>query len=137
MSAEGGEATGYYKDSVIQKLSGVFLGESGKRFVNYYYKDAKPVFVLSTSHNYNRPVYYTKEMAEEYGEDEYFDGEKTRITEESFYLKNDSVYIWLNNDGNPADMGTEDKKTKAEELSSTSKKLQELLTNYKEEGAGY
>jgi hypothetical protein len=127
MSTEGGEATGYYKDGVIQKLSVVFLGESGKRSLDYYYKNEKIVFVLSTSHNYNRPIYYTKKMAEEYGEVEYFDIEKTRMTKERFYLSNDRVLIWLDNDRNSVPMGMKVKKTKAEELSSTSKKLQELL----------
>jgi len=66
-------------------------------------------------------------MAEEYGEVEYFDIEKTRMTKERFYLSNDRVLIWLDNDGNSVPMGMKVKKTKAEELSSTSKKLQELL----------
>jgi len=92
---------------------------------------------LATRHSYNGPFYYDEETAKEYGEEEYFDYEKTKITEERFYLQNDSIFIWLNDYGTPADVGLEDKNTKTEELLSTSQRLQELLAGYKEEDEGY
>lgn len=133
MSAEGGELTGYYNDSILQKIAAVFFGERGKQLMDFYYKDTIPIFIVSTRHSYNRPMYYTKEMAEEYDDDEYFSPEKTTITEESFYVQKDSIIIWLNNDGNPAELEEEEKKMKTQVLISTSQRLQKRLAALKEE----
>lgn len=133
MSTEGGETTGYYKNDTIQKISTVLLGETGKWFQESYYKNGQLVFVLETNHRYNAPIYFDQKAADEMGVADVFDIEKTTITENRYYFKNNVLFKWLNDTGNPEDATPESLKMKTENLLYDSKKLQGILNNYSEE----
>ena len=54
-SAEGGELTGYFKDSLLRKLVAQFYGETGKSLEEYYFWDDQLFFVLRMATRYTAP----------------------------------------------------------------------------------
>ncbi|CAN0605599.1 unnamed protein product, partial [Ectocarpus sp. 12 AP-2014] len=123
MSVEGGETTGYYKNDTIQKLSTVLLVETGKWFQECYFKNEHLMFVLETYHRYNVPIYFDEELADEMGVTDVFDIEKTKITENRYYLRNDVIFKYLSDADATEAISLEGLHKKTQELVDDSKKL--------------
>lgn len=133
MSTEGGETTGYYKNNSIQKISTTLLGETGKQIRDYYFNKQQLIFVLETDHHYNAPIYFDQKLADEMGVTEVFDIEKTEIIENRLYLNNDKIFKWLNTQENSETPTPKEVMWKTEDVLNDSRKLLELLHNYKED----
>jgi hypothetical protein len=93
-STEGGQLT-YYKDSVgnIKKLVAAFYGEAGQQIEEFYLSEGKLFFAFTQHYEYNRPIYWTDEMAKENGDNEAFDISKSVITENRYYFDNNEILI--------------------------------------------
>jgi hypothetical protein len=81
-SAEGGELTGYFKDSKARKLSAKFFGETGKALEEFYFADGQLIFVLRVESHYTKPM----------------SGVVKNKTEQRFYFADVKLIRWLNPD---------------------------------------
>ena len=107
-SAEGGQATAYYESGNLKLIEVVWLGETGKNQIEYYFNDEKLIFAFDQDFDYNRPIYWDEEKAKENGDNEVFDPEKTTVKEDRYYFDNEKLFLWLDNDKEEQDltMGT-------------------------------
>ncbi|MFS4415507.1 hypothetical protein [Maribacter sp. 2307ULW6-5] len=128
-SAEGGEAMAYFEQDSIRKLSTTYFGERGKRYTAYYFLEGVPSLVERTEYRYNRPIYYDQKMAAEYGDTAHYDPKKTQTEVTTYYIRNDSIIIWLDHEGNPASLAGKDTDKVAQTLL---KEAKELLGRFKE-----
>lgn len=90
-SAEGGNLTGYFKDSSLRKLAAQFYGESGQALEEYYFWDSQLFFVLRTESHYTKPL----------------SGVVKRKTEDRFYFDHGKLIQWLGPDKKPVAPGPE------------------------------
>ena len=88
-SAEGGELTGYFKETSLRKLAARFYGESGQALEEYYFWEGQLFFVLRTESRYTRPL----------------SGVVKSKTEERFYFDNAKLLRWLGPDKKPIALG--------------------------------
>ena len=107
-STEGGQATAYYDNEDLKLIEVVWLGETGKHHIEYYFNDGKLIFAFDQDFEYNRPIYWDKETAEENGDTQVFDPQKTNLKEYRYYFNNEKLFLWLDNDKKEQDlnMGT-------------------------------
>jgi hypothetical protein len=107
-STEGGQATAYYDNGNLKLIEVVWLSETGKNQIEYYFNDGKLIFAFDQDLDYNRPIYWNEEIAKENGDNEVFDPEKTTVKEDRYYFNNEQLFLWLNNDKQEQDltMGT-------------------------------
>jgi hypothetical protein len=84
-STEGGEATIYYKSNDTSKIRAILFNETSRLDVYYYYANNDLIFVKVFNLEYNRPIGWDEKMAEEMGDDEVFEHDKTIIFKYSFY----------------------------------------------------
>lgn len=99
-STEGGTEKIYIHNNQIVKIVEEYLGEIGKRTIEYYFAEGGDLrFVFEQTTNYNAPIYVTK--AEE--GIEVFDPEKSTIEENRYYFYNEKMIRWLLPTGEIAD----------------------------------
>lgn len=90
-SAEGGELTGYFKETSVRKLAAQFYGESGKALEEYYFWEGQLFFVLRTESRYTKPL----------------SGVVKSKTEERFYFDAGKLIQRLGPDKRPMAIGPE------------------------------
>jgi hypothetical protein len=90
-SAEGGELTGYFKDSSLRKLAAQFYGETGKSLEEYYFWDDQLFFVLRMATRYTGPN----------------SGKVKSKTEERFYFADGKLIQRLGADKKAMPLGSE------------------------------
>lgn len=95
-SAEGGEATYYYKNNRLEKVMARHYGETGQALVEYYLLNGKLSFVFEKNYEYNRPLFYDKKAMKENNDMEAFDFEKSEITETRNYFEGGSLLHIVN-----------------------------------------
>jgi len=107
-STEGGQATAYYDNGNLKLIDVVWLGETGKNQIEYYFSDGQLIFAFDQDFDYNRPIYWDEETAKENGDNEVFDPKKTTVKEDRYYFNNEKLFLWLNNERQEQDltMGT-------------------------------
>jgi hypothetical protein len=107
-STEGGQATAYYDKGDLKLIEVLWLGETGKKQIEYYFNDGKLIFAFDQDFDYNRPIYWDEKTAEENGDKEVFDPKKTTVKEDRYYFNNEKLFLWLDNDKKEVDlsMGT-------------------------------
>jgi len=107
-STEGGQATAYYDNGDLKLIEVVWLGETGKYQIEYYFNDGKLIFAFDQDFDYNRPIYWDEKTAKEFGDNEVFDPKKTTVKEDRYYFNNEKIFLWLDNDKKEQDltMGT-------------------------------
>lgn len=94
-STEGGQAWAYRDDNkIIRLVKAELYFETGKIVREFYYESEKPFFVFDVKHSYNVPFYFTPELAKEV-DSEPFDPQKTKITENRYYVRGDRMIRWL------------------------------------------
>ena len=103
-SAEGGEAIVYYESGKLKLIEVIWLGETGKNQIEYYFNDGKLIFAFDQNFDYNRPMYLDKKVAKENGENEVFDPKKTTVKEDRYYFNNEKLFLWLDNDKEEQDL---------------------------------
>ncbi|MGE8552809.1 MAG: hypothetical protein ACN6OB_02590 [Chryseobacterium jejuense] len=95
-SAEGGEATYYYKNKRLEKVMARHYGEMGQVLIEYYLLNGKLSFVFEKDYEYNRPLFYDAKAMKENNDTEAFDFEKSEITETRNYFESGSLLHIVN-----------------------------------------
>ncbi|PWN66516.1 hypothetical protein [Chryseobacterium oncorhynchi] len=93
-SAEGGEATYYYKNKSLEKIMARHYGEMGQVLIEYYLLNGKLSFVFEKDYKYNRPLFYDVKAMKENNDTEAFDFEKSEIMEtRNYFEKRNLIHI--------------------------------------------
>lgn len=98
-STEGGELVAYSEGPAIVKLVATHYGEMGRSVDEYYYSNGKLIFVFKKVFHYNKPL-----------------GKVVRSTENRYYLNNDQLIRWIDENGKQSDLTSEDSRTRLKEL---------------------
>lgn len=92
MSTDGGNAIGYFReDGTLFRADVRLFGEGGRSEYSLLWDVGSPVLVRERSYVYNRPYYWSLEVAQQSGDDEVFDPEKTVVLERSVYFDGSNV----------------------------------------------
>ena len=83
-STEGGQMIAYYDNGNLKLIEVVWLAEIGKNQIEYYFSDEQLIFAFDQDFDYNRPIYWDKEIAKENGDNEFFDPRKTIVKEDRY-----------------------------------------------------
>jgi hypothetical protein len=94
-TSEGGQVTYYYFEGRLEKIITQSFGETFQKITSYYLMDGQLSFVNEKIWQYNRPIYYDKEMMEEGGDSEYFDFNKSTVTEVTSYFEKNKPIHWV------------------------------------------
>lgn len=95
-SAEGGEASFYYKNKRLEKIIARHYGETGQVLIEYYLLNGNLSFVFEKDYKYNRPLFYDQKTMKENNDTEFFDFEKSEITETRNYFEKGSLIHIVN-----------------------------------------
>lgn len=95
-SAEGGEATYYYKNKRLEKIMARHYGEMGQVLIEYYLLNGKLSFVYEKDYEYNRSLFYDSKAMKENNDTEAFDFKKSEITETRNYFEAGSLLHIVN-----------------------------------------
>lgn len=126
-STEGGHAIGFYDDQKLKHIEVAWAGETGQRFMGYYFHDEKLIFAFHQDLIFNRPFYWTAEVAKENGDSETHDPDKTIILENRYYFRNESLFLWLDDVGEEVDLRTNTPTVVSLELLTHARKIKALL----------
>jgi hypothetical protein len=96
-STEGGEATFYYSNNVLEKIVTRHFGETFQQLTEYYLLNEQLSFVFEKSYKYNRPIYYDSTSMKENNDNQAFDFEKSEITEDRSYFDKGKLIHQVNN----------------------------------------
>ena len=96
-STEGGQATFYYSNGVLEKIVTRHFGETFQQLTEYYLLKGKLSFVFEKSYKYNRPIYYDSTSMKENKDNQAFDFEKSEIIEDRSYFDNEKLIHQVNN----------------------------------------
>lgn len=107
-STEGGKGIAYYNNNDLKLIEITLFGENGKNIVEYYFKNETLFFVFSQRYNYNMPIYIDEKTAKGSGFDAAFDINKSNITENRYYFKNNEIFLWIDNEKNEVNLGLND-----------------------------
>ena len=126
-STEGGQAIGYYQNKELQLIEVVWLGEMGKRQIDYYFYEGKLFFAFAQDIGYNRPMYWDEKTAKENGDRECFDPKKSTITENRYYFNDEKLFLWLDNQKQAQDLHLAKNQTVSQKLLTHSNALKTRL----------
>lgn len=90
-STEGGLARFYYHNGTLEKIIEQRFGETGQLLREYYLMEGELSFVFEKDMHYNRPIYWDEKHKKENNDTEVFDIEKSEVTEERSYFKNEKL----------------------------------------------
>jgi len=96
-STEGGEATYYFSNGVLEKIVTRHFGETSQQLTEYYLLNGQLSFAFEKSYKYNRPMYYDSSSMKENKDDETFNFEKSEILEERSYFEKGKLIHQVNN----------------------------------------
>lgn len=108
-SVEGGELIAYFDGPAIVKLVATHYGEGGRSLEEYYYANAKLIFVFRKDFRYDRPM----------------SGKVVQTEENRFYFANDRLIRWLDEAGKLVAPATAEYQQKQDEYLDSSRKFVE------------
>jgi hypothetical protein len=82
-SLEGGELVAYLDGPAVVKIVANHYGEMGRSVEEYYYANAKLIFIFRRDYQYDKPL----------------SGKVVRTQESRFYFQNDRLFRWIDEDG--------------------------------------
>ena len=103
-STEGGQVIAYYDNDELKLIEVIWLGETGKKIIEYYLHNGQLIYSLEQDFDYNRPIYWNEEKAQENGDNEVFDPDKTTVKENRYYFQSEKLFLWLDNDKQEQDL---------------------------------
>lgn len=93
-SAEGGEATFFFKNNRLEKILARHYGEMGQRLIEYYLLNGQLSFVFQKDYQYNRPIFYDVKAMKENNDTETFDFKKSEIMEtRNYFEKGNLIHV--------------------------------------------
>ncbi|MBO9565676.1 MAG: hypothetical protein J7621_23070, partial [Niastella sp.] len=96
-TTEGGEATFYYVNGVLEKIATRHFGETFQQLTEYYLLNGQLSFVFEKALKYNRPIYYDSAAMKEGNDDEVFDIKKSQVEETRSYFNEGKLLHQVNN----------------------------------------
>jgi hypothetical protein len=99
-SLEGGELVAYLDGPAIIKIVATHYGEMGRSVDEYYYSKGKLIFVLEKVSHYNKPM----------------SGKVVRTVENRYYLSDDKLIRWMDENGKLPDTAGEAAQSKFKEI---------------------
>ncbi len=107
-STDGADISKYYDGKECVKIRMEYYGETGKLFREYYVKDDKLLFVFDQEYRYNMPYYMDSVRASQSGFNQWFDPEKTKLSESRYYFENSKLIRWIDPTGQHVSDDTDD-----------------------------
>ena len=104
---EGGEATYYYLNAELTKITTKEFGETFQILTEYYFLNKNLSFVFEKNLKYNRPIYHDKKAMKEMGDTEVFDFDKSEIVEYRNYFENGKLLHQLSSEDCGAPMAND------------------------------
>jgi len=117
-SLTGGNITGYYRDEEVKKVYAQHFGEKGRTFTDYYFDDGMLIFIYRQEYIYNKPLYYTEELARSNNDSDWYDDKKTQLQVSRFYFHKNKLIKWIDgaDSGNDVAVNKPDFTTKESSL---------------------
>ncbi|RXJ60174.1 hypothetical protein [Candidatus Marinarcus aquaticus] len=84
-------------DNKLKKVNIIQCWERGKLEVELFIKENRIFKLIEIKQKYNRPFYYTQEIAQELGDNEWFDEKKKNVITTIIYKDNKLAYQTINN----------------------------------------
>ena len=97
-STEGGEASFYYSNQILEKIITRHYGEMFQRLTEYYLLHGKLSFVVEKTIRYNGPIYYDSVAMKENDDDQSFNLDSSKIEEDRSYFENNKLIHQVNNE---------------------------------------
>jgi hypothetical protein len=99
-SLEGGELIAYFDGPAIVKIVATHYGEMGRSVDEYYYSTGKLIFVFERVSHYNKPM----------------SGKVVRTVEDRYYLSDDNLIRWVDENGKLRDTANRAAQSKLKEI---------------------
>ncbi len=103
-STEGAEAIAYFNQNVLKLLIVNWYGEMGAKRIEYFFANDKLILAKDYRFEYNRPIYWDAEKANEIGDNEVHDPQKTVVFEDHYYFQNKELIHWVDSNGSVVDL---------------------------------
>lgn len=126
-SAEGGEATFFFKGKRLEKILARHYGEMGQALIEYYLLNGQLSFVFQKDYKYNRPMFYDTKAMKENNDSEAFDFKKSEITETRNYFEKGDLFHIVNSQDCGAPFSGEYMAAEENSIQDDFKRLMELL----------
>ncbi len=126
-SAEGGEATFFFKGKRLEKVLARHYGEMGQALIEYYLMNGQLSFVFQKDYKYNRPMFYDIKAMKENNDTEAFDFNKSEIMENRNYFEKGHLFHIVNSQDCGAPFSSEYMAEEEKSIQDDFKRLMELL----------
>lgn len=126
LTTEGGDGHYYFNNNKPIHIHTILCGETFQVEQKFYYKNGDLIFIDEKFIKYNRPIYWDEQDAKEFDDNEFFNPDQSTITNNKYYLNNDKLIEWQEND---IKKDTKHFKKKEKELFKLNKKIIENLKN--------
>jgi hypothetical protein len=94
ISDGNGVVSGYFKDAEAKKVSTQHFGKEKRSFTDFYFDDGMLIYAVSQDFVYNKPNYYTEELAKEAHDTEWYDDSKTKLEINKYYFSDNKLIKW-------------------------------------------
>ena len=95
VAEQNGTVTGYFKDKELIMASVANFGESNRRVDEFYFDDEKLICINREEFTYNKPRYYTEDVAQKSGDSVWYDDKKTVMQNTRFYFYDNRMVKWI------------------------------------------
>lgn len=124
---ETGTITGYFKNKDLIKATVESANELGRKFDEYYFDGEYLSCVKQIAFIYNKPSYYTREVAAKNGDSVCFDDRKTVEKTNQFFFYEKRMIKWINQDNKTIEDNDRKYQFQKALLQSDADKLQKML----------
>ncbi len=100
MTPGGGTIMGYYDGEEVKKINVEQYTDTCRIFSEFYFDDGMLIYVLEHNYVYNKPRWYTEELATEKKDSVWYDDKKTVLVNNRYYLKQNKLIKWIKGDDN-------------------------------------
>lgn len=87
---------------MLQRVN--WYGETGKKEVEYYFRNDSLIFALETRTKFDRPIYWSRSTADSWGDTVTFDPARSIVEQDRYYFRNERLVLWLDGTGRAQDL---------------------------------
>ncbi len=98
LTDQSGAIIGYFKDKDLMMANVTTTTDSGRTSDTYYFDDEKICCAQMEVYSFNKPTFYTQEVAAKNGDSVYYDDKKTVRKVSYFYFYEKRLIKWINQD---------------------------------------